>query len=289
MLPRKLSLPSGNIFKQKKTVPSERMTKRIRHKKRPLPPRIVLTAVFRLLFLVVPATVLFVIHQSFFLIKQVNCTIDQLPCPAYLTSHFDRYRSHSYLLINQKAALDSLKKQASVKSLTFSLSAPRVLSVEVIIDQLPLPISAYLVDSLPLLSFESTHSAYTSPVTEISSLLSDKKAQNYQLVTGGQLLPFDQVVPPSSPNLVFTDKPTPDILAKFYNHYQIVSRIITPSHSYLVESDLFLRVEGQPDIIVSMTKTSQEISSALQSLPTLVKIKTDPKIIDLRFNHPIIR
>lgn len=126
----------------------------------------------------------------------------------------------------------------------------------------------------------------TSPVDQLDSFVSSISAQNYNLFPNGDLLPGQDT---SSINLIFSQKPSKQKLEHFYRSITNVIHTLPTTKSYLVKDDLYLISKNLPDIIIDSSFSNEKLSNSLQSIPSLAKIKEGIKIIDLRFNHPVIK
>ena len=144
----------------------------------------------------------------------------------------------------------------------------------------PMAVSIFLSYIQPTLVPE------TPPITQLDQFVSSVSAQTYNLFPNGELTPGQDE---AKINLLFAEKPSQDELKK-------VSWLITKINNqtpilvgYLVNEVFYFTDQNLPDIIVSPNSSKEELSISLQSIPSLAKIKEGIKIIDLRFNHPIIK
>lgn len=152
----------------------------------------------------------------------------------------------------------------------------------------PLAILVYLNYLEPTLSLNSSISAsLRSPVLELDSFTSSLSAQTYNLFPDGDLVPGEDTS--TTLKLLFDQKPLQQKLQQLFILITTINRALPISKGYLLKDSLYIKSKNLPDIIINSNSSMEELSKALQVIPSLAKIKEDAKIIDLRFNNPTIR
>jgi|SaaInlStandDraft_6_1057023.scaffolds.fasta_scaffold130294_2 hypothetical protein len=152
----------------------------------------------------------------------------------------------------------------------------------------PLSILVYLNYLEPTLSLSSSQSAsLRSPVLELDNFTSSLSAQTYNLFPNGDLIPGEDNS--TSIKLLFSEKPLQQKLKQIFILITSVNRALPITKGYLLKDSLYIATSNLPDIIMKSDYKEEELSKALQVIPSLAKIKDNTKIIDLRFNNPTIR
>ena len=152
----------------------------------------------------------------------------------------------------------------------------------------PLSILVYLNYLEPTLSLSSSQSAsLRSPVLELDNFTSSLSAQTYNLFPNGALIPGEDNS--TSIKLLFSEKPLQQKLKQIFILITSVNRALPITKGYLLKDSLYIATSNLPDIIMKSDYKEEELSKALQVIPSLAKIKDNTKIIDLRFNNPTIR
>lgn len=125
-----------------------------------------------------------------------------------------------------------------------------------------------------------------SPISQLNSYESSLSAQNFNLFPGGDLLPGKD---DSNIKLIFSEKPSQQKLKQIFILITTIHHTLPITQGYLLKDNLYLASKNLPDIIINSNSSAEELSKALQLVPSLAKIKKETKIIDLRFKHPIIK
>jgi hypothetical protein len=124
------------------------------------------------------------------------------------------------------------------------------------------------------------------PVSQIDSYVSSVSAEKYNLFPNGELSPGTES---SKIGLVFSQKPTQQKLQQFFILTTSISYTFPVTKGYLLEDSFYFASSNLPDVIIPISLSAEELSGTLQAIPSLAKIKQETKIIDLRFDHPIIK
>jgi len=233
-----------------------------------------------IIFIFLSIAILFVTHQLLFATRQVSChTSTDSPCPSVVTNLLDKQKGKSLLLINKKKIISSLQEVSPDSQAQVKLALPGKLIINIKPSQ-PLAVSVFLNYLQPTLSSKA------SPINELDYFVSSLSAESYNLFPNGELVPGEN---PAKINLVFSRKPSQEKLKRFFKLITEINKTIPVVKAYLLKDDLYFTGSNLPDIIISLESSTEKIPKALQAIPSLAKIKEGIKIIDLRFNHPIIR
>lgn len=233
------------------------------------------------------APLFFYLFNSLFRLQTITCSTPQGNCPAPILSILDSYQGQSILSFNRKQLISSISEQYSFDSYDLDLSLPGSLDLKLDI-QVALPIEVYLVTQEPYLSFQATDSAvFSSPLLELDNFLASQSSQAYFLESSGHLYTAEHQT--ADVKIIFNRKPTPKQLANFYSLYAQARLDLPLEKSYLFNTNFFLNTKGLPDIIMSISSSLEDTLYALQSIPSLSTIKPGARLIDLRFEHPVIR
>ena len=258
----------------------KKKTARIRHLS--FNPRSLL--IFLPLFLV---PLIFYLFNSLFRLQTITCSTPQGDCPAPILSLLDNYQGQSILSFNRKQFISSLSEHYSFDSYDLNLSLPGSLDLK-LDTQAALPLEIYLITQEPYLSFQATDSAmFSSPLLELDNFLASQSSQAYLLESSGHLYTTEHQG--ADIKIIFNHKPTPEQLSNFYSLYSQARLDLPLKKSYLYNTNYFLNAGDLPDIIVSIASPLEDASYALQSIPSLSTIKPGARLIDLRFEHPVIR
>ncbi len=144
----------------------------------------------------------------------------------------------------------------------------------------PLAISVYLSYTEPTLQ------SNLPPLNQLDSYVSSISAEKYNLMPSGELLPGTDE---SSINLIFSEKPPQQKLRQVFILTTSISYALPVSKGYLLKDNYYFAGSNLPNIIIPLDLSAEEISTTLQAIPSLAKIKEGTKTIDLRFKHPIIQ
>ncbi len=229
----------------------------------------------------------FYLFNSLFRLQTITCSTSQGDCPAPILSLLDNYRDQSILSFNRKQLISSISEQYSLDSYDLNFSLPGSLDLRLDI-QTALPIEIYLITQEPYLSFQATDSAiFNSPFLELDSFLASQSSQPYFLEPSGYFYTGEHQV--SDTKIIFNNKPTSEQLSNFYSLHTQAKLNLSLEKSYLFNTNYFLNTADPPDIIISITSSLEDALYALQSIPSLSTIKPGARLIDLRFEHPVIR
>jgi len=227
------------------------------------------------------------LFSSLFRIQNITCSTSEGDCPAPILSILDGYKDQSILSFNRKQLISLLSEKYSLESYDINLSLPGSLDLKLDI-QVALPIEVYLVTQEPFLSFKATDSAtFSSPLLELDNFIASQSSQSYLLESSGHIYTSENQT--ADIKIIFNQKPSPEQLSNFYSIYNQVRLNLPLKKSYLFNTNYFLNAEGTPDIIVSISSSLEDSLYALQSIPSLSTIKPGARLIDLRFEHPVIR
>lgn len=225
--------------------------------------------------------------SSVFRLKNITCSTFQGECPEPVLSILNDYKNHSILSFNRKQLISSISEKYTLTSYDIDLSLPGSLNLKLDI-QTSLPVEVYLVTQEPFLSFKATDSAsFFSPLLELDNFIASQSSQSYLLESTGHLSSSKNQT--SDIKIIFNQKPTSEQLANFYTLYNQMRLNLPLEKNYLFNTSYFLNAEGTPDIIVSISASLEDSLYALQSIPSLSTIKPGARLIDLRFEHPVIR
>lgn len=144
----------------------------------------------------------------------------------------------------------------------------------------PLAISVYLS------YIEPTLQSNLPPLSQLDSYVSSISAEKYNLMPSGELLPGTDE---SSINLIFSEKPPQQKLRQVFILTTSISYALPVSKGYLLKDNYYFAGSNLPNIIIPLDLSAEELSTTLQAIPSLAKIKEGTKTIDLRFKHPIIQ
>lgn len=229
----------------------------------------------------------FYLFNSIFRLQTITCSTSQGDCPAPILSILNDYRGQSILSFNRKQLISSLSEHYSLESYDLDLSLPGSLDLKLDI-QVALPIEIYLVTQEPYLSFQATNSAtFSSPLLELDNFLASQSSQAYFLESSGHFYTAEHQN--ADIKIIFNHKPTSEQLSNFYSLYTQAKLDLPLKKSYLYNTNYFLNAGSLPDIIISISSPLEDTSYALQSIPSLSTIKPGARLIDLRFEHPVIR
>ncbi len=148
-----------------------------------------------------------------------------------------------------------------------------------------LPINLLFTNLYPFESPTSSTSSVMSPFTQLEKFIATQSPQLSQLSSDGELN-----VGSSSANvyLIINSKPKEKDLKAIYELFNEISFYLEYSQAYIYEQSLFLRPTNYPDMIISVVMPKEDVGQRLKFLPELIKTKSKPQLIDLRFKHPLV-
>jgi len=130
----------------------------------------------------------------------------------------------------------------------------------------PLAISVYLSYTEPTLQ------SNLPPLSQLDSYVSSISAEKYNLMPSGELLPGTDE---SSINLIFSEKPPQQKLRQVFILTTSISYALPVSKGYLLKDNYYFAGSNLPNIIIPLDLSAEEISTTLQAIPSLAKIKED--------------
>ena len=230
---------------------------------------------------------IFILFNSLFRFRNLSCSTPQGECPQKINSLLEQYRHQSLLFFNRQQLIDQISQEYVLEDYSIKLSLPASLNLEIDLAQ-ALAVDVFLVSQDPSFSFQATQSAvFNPPLFDLDRFLASQSSQPYLLEPFGRLHPGQEQ--DSEVKIIFNRKPSTEQLANFYSLYQQTKQLYPLQKNYLFNTNYFLQVENLPDIIISISSELSDSISALQSLPSLSTIKPGASLIDLRFEHPVIR
>jgi len=238
-----------------------------------------------IIFLV--STLLFITHRLVFTVNNVSCqTPSGSSCPEDVLDLLEIQKGKSLFSVNKKKIITSLKEISPTSQVELELSLPGKLNL-VTTPTEPLPVTTYLNFLEPNLSLDSSRSAeLKSPITELDNFTSTLSGQTFNLFPNGELVPGEDE---SSIRLLFSEKLDQQKLKQIFILISTINRALPITKGYQIQDSLYIESSNLPDIIINSNSSMEELLKALQAIPGLAKIKEGIKIIDLRYNHPVIR
>lgn len=236
---------------------------------------------------------LFFLLKNQFTVRKIVCTFNGGPCSAEISLILDKLLETNFLFVNQNKINQKIAFLYQVRKTAYTFKPFHTLVVEVEGDSSPLPIEAYLVNELPVLSLDKAPSTTDSagwwrmPTQEIAEYLNAKEAGSFNLYQSGTMTP--SATAESKLKMIFSTKPSTEVAASIYDLVRVVSKYLEVSAIYVIDQRCFLSRPNQPDIIVVVPFDEAKLVSALQSLSYLVTIKKDLRVIDLSFKNPVLR
>lgn len=241
--------------------------------------------------LIVIPTVLLL--NSLFIIRKINCTLNNEICPHETQAIINNLLGTNSLFVNQKELLTLIKAVYPVDSIAIGYKAFNTLNLNLKGSSLYIQADIYLVGKLPVLSMDqapsTTDSAswWVKPTGELADFISSQKALGSNLWENGSMTSV--ATSGASIKYIFSEKPSSETIASIYKMIKIILKYLDVSNIYIVNNRYFLSRPRQPDIIVGVPFDEGSLVSALQSVNYLATIKKDVKVIDLSFKNPIIR
>lgn len=231
---------------------------------------------------------LVLIHQTFFVVKKWECKFGKDTCPDSVSSIVKNYLGRSILRINQgqiiKEVLSTGWGQNPV--LGYTIQGSLKLSLEP--NSLTFPIRGYWQDLLPDLSlFTATSTAQLiSPSLELASFIASQSGQLFRLTSSGLLIEGGE---DSRVILISQRLRGRDYLPEVFSWIKEISfREVNFNYIYFVDNTIIVEQASPPDLIFNLDQKPQNEITALQEIKKAATIK-DVKVIDFRYNHPILK
>jgi hypothetical protein len=227
-----------------------------------------------------------------FAIRKVECVFNNGQCPVEILEKLNRHIGSNVLLINQKELIASIKNAFPVEKISVGFKIFNILRVRIDGRLSAVNVQVSLTQILPQLSMDilsgSTESAaFTKPSDEIGLFNQSQAFVNFELWDNGLMIPIASSE--AKIKYLFTEKPDKENIKSVYRLVKVVEKYLDVSEILILNQRVFLRQEGQPDIIVNVPFDEDNLVQALQTFAYLSTIKKDAKVIDLRFKNPILR
>ncbi len=228
----------------------------------------------------------------FFIIDQVDCQFNGRVCPTEISNYLAQSLGKQSLFLNHREIETALKLLYPIGDISFAFSYPNLLTVKATGEDQAIKIKIFKTDSFPRLSLDdnsgSTLSAeFQLPSREIENFLVDKPSTESGLLSSGK---FTQTnYSGETINLIVIDDLPIDEMESIYRLVSLAGKYLSESSIFVYGDRLFLSRPNLPDIIIYVSAVIAQVENSLQSIDYLDTIKSDAKVIDLSFKHPIIK
>lgn len=246
----------------------------------------------KFLLVVLATLIFFVFINKFFIIKELSCHSNNLPCNDGVTNLLQYTIGKNALTLNEKKITDIVKGVYPVDKLSSSFVFPNKLNVEIEGWKSSVVLATFQVPILPTLSLDeaskSTESAFwRKPSIELNNYVLDKDAKFNKLWENGWLTP--DATNSAEIKMIYVETPSEESLSSFYKIILLAQKYLEKPKIIITGSRILLSQESQPDIIIYVPTEVENVELSLQSIDYLYTIKKDARVIDLSFKHPIIK
>lgn len=232
------------------------------------------------------------ITPKFFTVKFISCSFNGKSCPQEIMFYLEKAKGRQLLFLNHREIEDSVRQLYPVEDVNITFTYPNKLSLSARGEDQGIGVKIFKPDAFPRLSIDndtgSTESSqFNKPSLEIENFLADKPSTESGLLSSGKLT--RNILSGNSISLVTTNNLSTKTLQSVFSLCTLVNKYLSDTTIYLLGDRLFLRRPSLPDIIIYVSADITQVENSLQSIDYLDTIKTDAKVIDLSFKHPIIK
>jgi len=236
--------------------------------------------------------ILLVLAYSFFTIKKIDCSLNNLPCTPEIVEKLNSAIGSNSIFVNQKKLIDSIKLIQPLEKHNIGFKMLNTLDVKLVGNTNSHQVEVFFVKDFPVLTFDTDRGSTISsdwirPSQELSLYLKENDRTYFEIWENGTLTP--SASGSASIKLVINEKPTAQTVSSLYNLVRVSHKYLDLQEIIVLGNRVFLRQLDQPDIIVNIPFDEAIVTEAFQSIKNLATIKKDAKVIDLRFKNPIIR
>lgn len=225
-------------------------------------------------------------------IRSVDCSLNNSSCPDQILTLTKSLIGRNFVFFNQNKFVSSLNQIEPIEKdlISFSITGKLVLRLKN--NQESIDVSVFYLQDAPVLSMNDTlissqSATFNQPSLEIKQFLQDRSPSFVRLWSNGSLTPIASSS--SQISIVSSANPATSMLSDLYRTIKIVSQYTVYNNLYILNDQIFLSRDGQPDIIILVPSDEVRLKRALSSIGYFTSIKQDAKILDLRFRNPVIR
>lgn len=235
--------------------------------------------------------IIFLLSKAF-TVRKVSCRLNEKLCPIQVNDALDHFVGKNFFSVKKSELKWSIDQTYPANKFDFRFSYPNTLAITISVTETSYPISSFQVQSLPSLTLDlygnSTASAsWHRPVPEIKRFLTDYTGMSQKLWQDGQLT--SQASGSASIDLIYTHLPSASELSRIFKFVSLAEKYLNAPQIYILQDRIFLSASDIPDIIIYTDADIKNVEISLQSLDYLATIKKDARVINLSFDHPIIK
>lgn len=244
------------------------------------------------LCLVLLSFFLFILGYRLSSIESINCVADGQVCPIELINLTTYLKGKNYFSLNQKNLLETISQIYPVDAVNYKYVWTQKIELSIkgwnkTYDIALLSVPEYPITTLELSKIASESSTWSKPSLEISSYLVDKSVNHGRLWANGHLTMDSNLMPVAT--LLYVQNLDQKDLSNLYQLIYLSQKYFSNYTIYVSNYQFLLSQTGRPDIIIYIPADIKHVETALQSIDYLYTINQDAKVIDLSFEHPIIK
>ncbi|MBI1871920.1 hypothetical protein HYS10_00715 [Candidatus Collierbacteria bacterium] len=241
-----------------------------------------------LVSLIVIVLVVIFIHQTVFQIKSWDCRYGDKECPAKVQAVLRGSIGQSILRLNQNKIKNEIRASGwgEEPKVSFRLPGKIVLILPPLSSIFPVTGFFENINVNLSLSTATTSGELESPTEELELALAGLSGQSFQLLPSGLLVEgeAESLIKIVNPNL--SDK---DRFLKIHSWIREISaKEVRFKSLYFVGNLVIVRTDLPPEVIFDINKEPGGEILALQQITKTATIK-DTKVVDFRYNHPILK
>lgn len=246
---------------------------------------------FKTIFVLLVCAVL-IFSFKLFTIGEVECEADGQECPVELINLSLYLEGKNYFSLNKKQIFENISQIYPIDDLNYKYMWNKKIKLTIkgwnkTYDLAILSVPEYPLTSLDVSKVASESSSWSKPSLEIAEFLKDKNTSQGKLWANGQIIMESNLTPIAT--LLYVKNLDQEELANLYSLITLSQKYFTNYTIYISNYQFLLSQANRPDIIIYIPADTKRVETALQSIDYLYTINKDAKVIDLSFEHPIIK
>jgi len=239
-------------------------------------------------FLIFVVGALIFVHQSVFVIKSWECRYGSQKCPPTIEEIIETSLGRSVLRLNQNQIKKRIQGTGWGEEAAISFRLPGRLAVKLNPLTPVFPVKGYF-ENIPIeltISTATNSAGFSLPSQDVSFALAGRTSQSFALLPSGLL------VEDSQDSNIYIINPNASDKDRFLRIHSFIKEIAAQEIGfqaiYFSQDMVIVKRTSPPEIIFDVNKDPLEQILALQQVVRAATIK-DIRVVDFRFNHPILK
>lgn len=236
-------------------------------------------SIYKLILTVTLILTVIFIYQHFLIIRQVICQTNTGSCPANLTGYLGEKLGHSLLFYDRQQLIKQINEEFAPEKIEFKPSLPGILTVSLYFSGSEIPIK--LISS----NHFSNELINLDTINLIQYFISSNPAGLNKITSEGRVL---ESTTDSNLYLIVNNTDTESIKNIVSNIQKLHQAHIQYTEGYIIPPNLIIIRNSNQYVVFSLENSIEKQIISLQQLERAATIRNS-RLIDLRFNRPIVR